>query len=786
MAKALTADDPEQVGPYRITGRLGVGGMGRVYLAASPGGRQVAVKVIRPELADEPGFRERFAREASAAQAVSGAFTAAVVGVDADGEAPWLATLYVPGLSLAEAVGQHGTLPERSVYALGAGLAEALQAIHAAGLIHRDLKPSNVLLAPDGPRVIDFGIAMEAGADALTSTGLIIGTPGFMAPEQFTRRTVGPAADVFCLGAVLAFAAGGHGPFGTGSAHAMGYRVVHEEPDLAGLPVRVRDIVARCLAKDPDVRPTVPQLLHELAVLVAAGPQPGPDAAATTVVTADDRARTLALALGQSPWLPSPLAAAVGRVDHSVTAPADPRPAAPVDPRIVPPEPKPDSEPRPEPEPTPEPEPAPVGPEPVPAAPRPARPAPAAAAVPDPPATPTRPPSWARKHRTKMLIGGLVAAAVASLTPLANDAISGRNGTDEPNFKNPGAQASGSGTPDDSGALSFAPVCDDSGQSLVASGSSVQQNAMDIWIKNYTADCPDTQITYTPSGSGAGVSDFVRGLTAFSGSDTALKPAEVEQSRSVCQGGGRGINLPMLGSPVALVHNLPGVDDLVLDAPAVAKIYAGKITRWNDAAIRELNPDVDLPATSIQALHRSSASAVNQTLSRYLSATAGPDDWPYTPGADWLAPGGVGVQTSSAVVEQLKQVDGSIGYVELTYAISGGLDTVSLRTGAAQPVEPAMDSASQGIAASRVVGTGKDLALDLDYTTSAEGAYPLLLVTYEIVCDKGNLPGTLGALKSFLTYTAGEEGQRAVRDMGYAPLPAELAARVRETVRTIA
>ncbi|MFE4172723.1 substrate-binding domain-containing protein [Streptomyces sp. NPDC056909] len=291
---------------------------------------------------------------------------------------------------------------------------------------------------------------------------------------------------------------------------------------------------------------------------------------------------------------------------------------------------------------------------------------------------------------------------------------------------------------------------------------------------------------YTPSGSGGGVSDFVRGLTAFSGSDTALKQTEVEQSRSVCQGGGRGINLPMLGSPVALVHNLPGVDGLVLDAPAIAKIYAGKITRWNDAAIRELNPDVDLPATSIQALHRSSASGVNQTLSRYLSATAGPDDWPYTPGADWLAPGGLGVQTSSAVVDQLKQVDGSIGYVELTYAISGGLDTVSLRTGAARPVEPTMDSAAQGIAASREVGTGKDLAIDLDYTTSAEGAYPLLLITYEIVCDKGNLPGTLGALKSFLTYTAGEEGQRAVRDMGYAPLPAELAARVRETVRTIA
>ncbi|MFD8969344.1 phosphate ABC transporter substrate-binding protein PstS [Streptomyces sp. NPDC059568] len=739
MVKALTADDPEQVGPYRITGRLGVGGMGRVYLAASPGGRQVAVKVIRPELADEPGFRERFAREASAAQAVSGAFTAAVVGVDPHGAAPWLATLYVPGLSLAEAVARHGTLPEPSVYALGAGLAEALQAIHAAGLIHRDLKPSNVLLAADGPRVIDFGIAMEAGADALTSTGLIVGTPGFMAPEQFTRQTVGPAADVFCLGAVLAFAATGHGPFGTGSSHAMGYRVVHEEPDLAELPVRVRDIVARCLAKDPDVRPTVPQLLHELAGLVAAGSQLDPDVPAATAAAAhpDDRTRTLALALKQSPWLPSPLAAAVTGVDHSDTSQAEPKPA-PADP---------------------EPAQAPTS------------------------AGPSQSQPWARKHRTKMLISGLLVAAVASLTPVINNAISDRGDLNSPGEG--GSQASDDPKASSSEPVS-APVCDDSGQSLVGSGSSVQKTAMDTWIKDYSAACPNTQINYSAKGSGAGISEFLAGLTAFSGSDAALKPTEVEQSKSICQGGGTGINLPMLGSPVALAHNIPGVDSLVLDSPAIAKIYTGKITSWNDAAIKELNPGVVLPALPIQAFHRSSSSGVNQTLSRYLTATAGNDNWPYAPDLAWLAPGGLGAQSSSDVAEQVKQVNGSIGYVELTYAIANSLNTVNLDTGADRPVEPTTETASEGIAASRVVGTGKDLAVDIDYSTSAEGAYPLLLVTYEIVCDKGNLPGTLDALKSFLTYTAGAEGQRSISEMGYAPLPAALATKVGETVGTIA
>jgi sugar lactone lactonase YvrE len=237
--------------------------MGRVFLARSAGGRPVAVKVIRPDLAADGEFRARFQHEVAAARKVNGLYTALVVDADVDGPVPWLATAYVAGPSLADKVRLQGPLPAEAVAVLAAGLAEGLGAIHAAGLVHRDLKPSNVLLADDGPRVIDFGISRAAEASALTSTGLVVGSPGFMSPEQASGGDVGPPSDVFSLGAVLTFACTGHGPFGTGSAPALGYRVVHAEPDLADVPPQLRSLVGRCLAKDPAGRPTVAELLAE-------------------------------------------------------------------------------------------------------------------------------------------------------------------------------------------------------------------------------------------------------------------------------------------------------------------------------------------------------------------------------------------------------------------------------------------------------------------------------------------------------------------------------------------
>ncbi|HJY56913.1 MAG TPA: bifunctional serine/threonine-protein kinase/ABC transporter substrate-binding protein [Streptosporangiaceae bacterium] len=247
-----------------LLGRLGAGGMGQVFLGRSPGGRLVAVKVIRAELAGDTGFRARFAREVVAARKVSGVFTAAVVDADPAAPLPWLVTSFVTGLSLADAVGEHGALPVASVLALAAGLAEGLGAIHAAGVVHRDLKPSNVLLAADGPRVIDFGISRAVDAPQLTRTGMVIGSPAFMSPEQVEGGAVGPASDVFSLGAVLVFAATGQGPFGPGAPTALMYRVVHGTPRLDQLPGPVRPLAERCLAKDPGQRPTAAQFLAEL------------------------------------------------------------------------------------------------------------------------------------------------------------------------------------------------------------------------------------------------------------------------------------------------------------------------------------------------------------------------------------------------------------------------------------------------------------------------------------------------------------------------------------------
>jgi hypothetical protein len=238
--------------------------MGRVYLARSPGGRQVAVKVIRPQLAEDDGFRARFAREVSAARKVGGLFTAQVVDADLDSPVPWLVTAYVPGASLAEAVDQQGPLPPTTVLPLATGLAEGLSAIHAAGVIHRDLKPSNVLLAPDGPRIIDFGIASAADAPSLTGTGLMIGSPGFMSPEQAEGMPVGPSSDIFSLAGVLIFAARGEGPFGTGDTAALLYRVVHGTPNLDQVPDKIRPLIGRCLSRSPAARPTAAEFLAEL------------------------------------------------------------------------------------------------------------------------------------------------------------------------------------------------------------------------------------------------------------------------------------------------------------------------------------------------------------------------------------------------------------------------------------------------------------------------------------------------------------------------------------------
>ncbi|EXU65938.1 serine/threonine protein kinase [Streptomyces sp. PRh5] len=263
----LGADDPQVIGAYRLLGRLGSGGMGRVFVGRSAGGRTVAVKVVHAHFALDEEFRARFRREVDAARRVGGAFTAPVLDADPEARIPWVATGYVAGPPLNQAVSDEGPLPEPSVRALGAGLAEALAAVHALGLVHRDVKPSNVLLALDGPRLIDFGIARATeGTVSLTSTGASIGSPGYMAPEQILGENVEGAADVFSLGAVLAYAATGEPPFPGDTSAALLYKVVHDEPRFGHeLTGELRDLVAACLAKNPADRPTPEQIVRRLA-----------------------------------------------------------------------------------------------------------------------------------------------------------------------------------------------------------------------------------------------------------------------------------------------------------------------------------------------------------------------------------------------------------------------------------------------------------------------------------------------------------------------------------------
>lgn len=264
------AELPEYAGQYRLDERLGSGGMGVVHLARSGSGLRLAVKVVHAAFAMDPEFRGRFRQEIAAARRVSGAFTAPVVDADPEAERPWMATLFIPGPTLAEQVKRNGPMPASQLRRLMAGLAEALRDIHRVGVVHRDLKPSNVLLAEDGPKVIDFGISRPSDSELRTETGKLIGTPPFMAPEQFRRpREVGPAADIFALGSVMVHAATGRGPFDSDSPYVVAYQVVHDEPDLTDVPGNLAPLITRCLAKEPEDRPTPDELMRELRSVAA-------------------------------------------------------------------------------------------------------------------------------------------------------------------------------------------------------------------------------------------------------------------------------------------------------------------------------------------------------------------------------------------------------------------------------------------------------------------------------------------------------------------------------------
>jgi serine/threonine protein kinase len=331
---SLAASDPRQVGAYRLLGRLGAGGMGQVFLGESPGGRKVAVKLVLPQHAADADFRRRFAREVAAARQVGGFHTAPVVDADPDADPPWMVTAYIPGPSLEAAVKQGGPLETEVVRRLGAGLAEGLAAVHACGLVHRDLKPSNIILAEDGPRIIDFGIARPANATALTSSGMVIGTLSFMSPEQVSGEQADGRSDIFALGGVLTYAATGRGPFDAATIPAIIHRIASQPPDLGGIIGPLREVISACLAKDPAGRPSLDNLMASLSGTVQPGQvRPGNAAVPSAVQPTPSptapsgppgpQTRTMGLH-GRPQQSPAPLQQPLAPIRRPVTQPEPP------------------------------------------------------------------------------------------------------------------------------------------------------------------------------------------------------------------------------------------------------------------------------------------------------------------------------------------------------------------------------------------------------------------------------------------------------------------------------
>ena len=317
---------------------------------------------------------------------------------------------------------------------------------------------------------------------------------------------------------------------------------------------------------------------------------------------------------------------------------------------------------------------------------------------------------------------------------------------------------------------------------LNASGSSAQAKAIDTWQSTFAASCSDIAVNYDPSGSGAGIKDFIAGKTDMAGSDSSLKDDEATQANARCASG-KAINIPMVVSPVAVAYNVSGVDKLTLNAEVLSKIFAGQITTWDDEAIKALNKDAKLPSTTITTVHRSKDSGTTDNFTKFLEA-AGNGAWTFGTGKAWTAPGGQGAPDSAGIVSAVKGTDGSISYVDGPDAKANSLKTAAIDSGKGG-VEISDESVGKAVAAAERSGEGNDIKLKLNYALQEEGAYPAVLVTYEITCEKGLDPAKAKTVKSFLTYTSSDAGQKALTDLGYSPLPKEVLAEVTKAVEAI-
>ena len=319
--------------------------------------------------------------------------------------------------------------------------------------------------------------------------------------------------------------------------------------------------------------------------------------------------------------------------------------------------------------------------------------------------------------------------------------------------------------------------------SIKAQGSTAQGNAMTAWTKNYQSACGSATIDYTANGSGAGQQAFIAGTADFAGSDSPLAQADQPKADARCKSGA-AIHLPMVVGPIAVVYNVSGVSGLQLKPATIAKIFSGKVTTWNDPAIAGDNPGASLPTTKILTVHRSDSSGTTDNFAKFLSKTAG-TDWTYGNDKTWKAPGGDAEKGSDGVSAAIGKSDGTIGYVEWSFAQSGNLKMAKVGNGAGEYAELTGEAAGKTVASAKTAGTGNDMTLAIDYHTTTPGAYPIVLVTYEIVCEKGTPSSSLPLVKSFLTYTASADGQAAAAKVGYAPLPDEVRTKVASTVASL-
>ncbi|TDB72123.1 phosphate ABC transporter substrate-binding protein PstS [Micromonospora sp. KC721] len=347
-----------------------------------------------------------------------------------------------------------------------------------------------------------------------------------------------------------------------------------------------------------------------------------------------------------------------------------------------------------------------------------------------------------------------------------------------------GLSACGSDNNGPAGASASGSAADCATGTLNAQGSSAQKNAMAEWIKAYQQKCSGSTINYEPSGSGAGIEAFIAGTADFAGSDSALKDDQQPKADARCGTGGKAINLPMVIGPVAVAYNLNGVDNLQLKPATLAKIFAGKVTKWDDPAIKADNPDAKLPATTIQTVHRSDSSGTTDNFTDFLAKTA-EADWTFDKAKEWKAPGGTGAKGSDGVASRVKGADGTIGYMEWSFAENAGLGIAKIGNGAGEFAELTAENAGKTIAGASIEGQGDDLKMKIDYNTKAAGAYPIVLVTYEIVCNKGIAADKLPLIKGFLGHAASTEGQAELTELGYAPLPDSVRTKVEAAVKNL-